>query len=73
MVGTVVYLRLLLYDLPSHAIREFKIGTYFVVRVISSGGAMLKKPPLFLSKRLQNTDGESKSGLYNNVNETIYR
>ena len=35
----------------------------FVVQLSSTGGEMLKYPPLSLSRRRQNTDGESKSGL----------
>ncbi len=34
-----------------------------VVQVYVDGGAMLKKPPLSLSSRLQKTVGESNSGL----------
>jgi hypothetical protein len=33
------------------------------VQDAESGGAILKNPPLSLSRRRQNTDGESKSGL----------
>jgi len=40
-------------------------GKYCCLAVVAvkSGGAILKYPPLSLSRSRQNTDGESKSGL----------
>lgn len=46
--------------------KTFEEGRYccFVVKVVVFGGAMLNHPPLSLSSNLQNTEGESKFGLF---------